>query len=96
MPRTKPKDELLQLANVGPATREDFRMLGINTVAELAKCDPDELYDRLCVTTGIRHDPCCRDVFAATIHQAKTGEATKWWEWSRSRASRAESKKTGR
>lgn len=79
------KDELLALANVGPATREDFRQLGINTVAELAGQEASDLYLKLCALTGTRQDPCVQDVFAAAIHQARTGEATKWWEWSKKR-----------
>lgn len=79
------KDELLALANVGPAAREDFRRLGINSVAELAGQDASDLYDRLCRITGTRQDPCVRDVFAAAIHQARTGEATRWWQWSKKR-----------
>ncbi|MGB8602920.1 MAG: helix-hairpin-helix domain-containing protein [Rhizomicrobium sp.] len=81
----KTKDELMALANVGPATREDFRRLGINCVAELAAAEADELYTRLCTLTGTRQDPCVHDVFTAAIHQARTGEATKWWQWSKVR-----------
>lgn len=81
----KIKDELLGLANVGPAAREDFRQLGINSVAELAGQEAEDLYDRLCQITGTRQDPCVQDVFAAAIHQARTGEATRWWQWSKNR-----------
>jgi hypothetical protein len=72
-------DELRTLANVGPATRGDFALLGINNIAQLAKQDPDELYTRLSQLTGSRQDPCVWDTFAAAIHQAKTGEARAWW-----------------
>ena len=82
------KSELLSLANVGPAALEDFHQLGIFTIAELAKADADELYLRLQVITGKKQDPCVWDVFAATIHEAKTGEKTKWWEWTAIRKKR--------
>jgi len=72
-------DDLTRLRNVGPATRKDFALLKVDSISELAKCDPDELYRRLQVVTGIRQDPCVWDVFAAAIHQAKTGEALNWW-----------------
>ena len=75
------KSELLSLENVGPAALGDFHQLGIFTIAELAQANADELYLRLQVTTDKKHDPCVWDVFAATIHEAKTGEKTKWWEW---------------
>jgi Pathogenicity locus len=75
----KDTDELRGLANIGPAMRGDFTLLGIETVAQLAKQNPDELYLRLSKLTGCRQDPCVWDTFAAAIHQAKTGEARVWW-----------------
>ena len=72
--KAKQRDELRTLMNVGPAMRADFKLLGINTIAQLAKQKPDALYAKLNAITGTRHDPCVWDTFAATIHQAKTGE----------------------
>jgi hypothetical protein len=86
--RTQRHDELLALANVGGATRADFTLLGIETVAQLAKQEPDKLYARLNKLTGHRHDPCVWDTFAATIHQARTGEAKPWWHWTAERKRR--------
>ncbi len=82
----------MQLANVGAATRRDFDLLGITTVEQLASSDADELYVRLNAVTGQRHDPCAWDVFAAAIHQARTGEALAWWTWTPERKRR---QKTG-
>ena len=73
--------ELLALMNIGPAMCQDLVLLGISTVAELAQADPDELYLRLQHITGARHDPCVWDVFAASIHEARTGEKRPWWAW---------------
>jgi hypothetical protein len=72
-------DELSTLANIGPAMRGDFTLLGIETIAQLAEQDADELYTRLSSLTGCLQDPCVWDTFAAAIHQAKTGEALSWW-----------------
>ena len=69
------------LANIGPAMRADFALLGIDSIAQLAKQDADELYVRLSRLTGCRQDPCVWDTFAAAIHQAKTGEARAWWTY---------------
>lgn len=82
--------ELLTLKNVGPATYEDLCKLGINSIQDLAKADPDELYLRLQTITNQKQDPCVWDVFAAIIHEAKTGEKTLWWQWSKLRKSRKE------
>jgi len=76
------------LRNVGKAALKDFEVLGIATVSQLAKEEPRELYERLCALTSARHDPCVEDVFAAAIHQARTGEALDWWIFSRSRKER--------
>ena len=88
--KPKPKDELLALANIGPAMRRDFKLLGIDTVAQLARQDADNLYLKLSALTGHRQDPCVWDTFAAAIHQAKTGEAKPWWDWTPVRKKRAE------
>jgi hypothetical protein len=80
--------ELRDLTNVGKATQRDFDVLGISSVAQLAQCDADELYVRLNSLTGQRHDPCVWDVFAATIHQARTGAALPWWRWTEERKNR--------
>ena len=77
--------ELKDLRNVGPAALSDFKLLGISTVAQLKSCGPDELYQRLQIITNSPQDPCVRDVFAAAIHQAKTGEARNWWAFTAER-----------
>ncbi|USO02497.1 MAG: Mitomycin resistance protein mcrB [Alphaproteobacteria bacterium] len=84
------KSELLSLMNVGKAVLEDLMILGIINIKQLAQQDPDEMYKRLCKITGKRHDPCMWDVFAAIIHEAKTGEKTPWWNWTKIRKSRNE------
>jgi hypothetical protein len=73
--------QLQDLRNVGKATLGDLHLLGIFSVEELAKQDATELFHRLEMATGSRHDPCVWDVFAAIIHEAKTGERMAWWEW---------------
>ena len=71
--------QLSDLRNIGKAMLKDFDLLGITSVAQLAGQDADELYTRIAVLTGARHDPCVHDTYAAAIHQAKTGEALNWW-----------------
>jgi nucleotidyltransferase/DNA polymerase involved in DNA repair len=87
---TKPHDlrTLTSLRNVGKAALADFKVLGIETVAQLAMKNADVLYVDLCHKTGTRHDPCVHDVFAATIHEAKTGEPINWWAYTKARKQR--------
>ena len=75
------KRNLEDLKNVGKATLRDLHVLGISSVEELAHRDATQLFEQLENQTGCRHDPCVWDVFAAIIHEAKTGEPTSWWTW---------------
>lgn len=80
---------LRDLAGVGPAVEGDFVKLGVRSVAELAACDGDELYRRLCDLTGTRQDPCVLDGFRCAVAQARDprlpAEQCNWWWWSRQR-----------
>lgn len=81
-------DELAELRNIGKAMRKDFDLLEIKSVEQLARCDADTLYAKIQNLTGTRHDPCVWDTYAAAIHQAKTGEALPWWDFTRVRKRR--------
>jgi hypothetical protein len=70
----------------------DFDLLGIQSVAQLARRSPEKLYEQLCVKTGQAQDICCLDVFQAAVAQAKDPnlplEKRQWWYWSRQRKAR--------
>lgn len=85
------KSELLSLRNVGKAVLKDLELLGIHRIEQLKDKTPDHLYEELQRITGIKHDPCMWDTFAAIIHEAKTGEKLPWWHWSKIRKSRTRS-----
>ncbi|MBT8411843.1 MAG: helix-hairpin-helix domain-containing protein [Octadecabacter sp.] len=78
---SKAKDVLSDLRNVGPVARKNFHLLGIETLEQLTEEDADDLYGKLSAILGERSDPCVHDVFSATIHQARTGEALPWWHF---------------
>lgn len=86
--KTATKDSLLALRNIGPAMRRDLTLLGVRSAAQLARHEPDRLYQRLQKITGQRHDPCVWDTFAAAVHQARTGEALPWWHFTEQRKQR--------
>ncbi len=71
--------------------------LGITEVRQLAKANPNQLYDRLCRLTGERQDPCVLDVFTAAVTQAKNprlpAEQCQWWYWSRVRKAREQKRR---
>jgi|APFre7841882724_1041349.scaffolds.fasta_scaffold44255_2 hypothetical protein len=53
------KDELQQLPGVGPSIAADLRRLGVKSIRDLARRDPEQLYARLCEITGQRHPLRC-------------------------------------
>ncbi|HKD49889.1 MAG TPA: helix-hairpin-helix domain-containing protein [Candidatus Acidoferrum sp.] len=81
--------ELGDLISIGPAMLRDFEMLGIRSVAQLAKQEPRKLYEKLNRKTGQRQDPCVLDTFCAAVAQARDprlpAEQCQWWYWSRKR-----------
>jgi hypothetical protein len=81
--------QLRDLVSVGPAMLRDFKLLGIHTVGQLARRNPEKLYEKLCDVTGQPQDICCLDVFRAAVAQAKNPllptEQCAWWYWSRKR-----------
>ena len=80
---------LADLNSVGPAMLRDFERLGVRTVAQLARRNPERLYEELCRRTGQSQDICCLDVLRAAVAQARNPrlsiEQTRWWYWSRRR-----------
>ncbi len=85
--------QLKDLAGIGPAFLEDFEQLGIHNVAQLARQEPEELYERLCAIKGTRIDVCALDTFRAAVAQARDPdlppEQRQWWYWSRRRKAAA-------
>jgi hypothetical protein len=80
---------LRDLISIGPAMLRDFKLLGVDSVAELARQNPESLYKKLCRVTGQRQDICVLDVFRAGVAQARNPrlpvEQCQWWYWSRQR-----------
>src|SRR5574341_844250 len=80
---------LADLGSVGPAMLRDFERLGVRTVAQLARRNPEQLYEELCRRTGQSQDICVLDTFRAAVAQARNPrlpvEQTQWWYWSRRR-----------
>jgi hypothetical protein len=67
----------------------DFKLLGIHSVAELSRRNPQKMYEKLCKVTGQSVDLCCLDVFRAAVAQARDpklpAQKCEWWYWSRLR-----------
>ena len=82
---------LRDLRGIGKAMLQDFDQLGIKSVAQLARTNPDRLYKRLCEIRKQQMDPCVLDTFRCAVAQAKDPllprEQCDWWYWSRQRLS---------
>ena len=80
---------LKDLISIGPAMLRDFELLGIRSVAQLAKQDPQRMYARLGRMAKHHQDVCVLDTFSAAVAQAKNprlpAEQCQWWWWSRRR-----------
>ena len=80
---------LSDLISVGPAILRDFEILGVRSVAQLARRNPERLYESLCRVAPQHQDICCLDVFRAAVAQARDprlpAEQCQWWYWSRLR-----------
>jgi len=81
--------QLADLVSIGPAMLRDFELLGVRSVAQLARRDSRSLYESLCRATGKAQDLCVFDTFAAAVAQARNPhlptEKCQWWYWSRRR-----------
>ena len=90
MPAQQPR--IKDLVSVGPAMVRDFEMLGIRSLRQLARRNPEKLYEKLCEFSGQAQDICCLDVFRAAVAQARNPrlplEQAQWWYWSRQRKAR--------
>ncbi|HEX6508678.1 MAG TPA: helix-hairpin-helix domain-containing protein [Chloroflexota bacterium] len=79
---------LQTMPNIGPAMGYDLIRLGMRRPEDLAGRDPGELYEELCRLDGTQHDPCVRDVMAAAVSYAETGDASPWWHFTPERKNR--------
>jgi hypothetical protein len=81
--------QLGDLISIGPAMLKDFELLGVRSVGQLARQNPERLYEKLNRKMGQRQDPCVLDTFCAAVAQARNprlaAEKCEWWWWSRKR-----------
>ena len=85
--------KLRDLHGIGKKMALDFELLGVESVADLARRDGDILYKALEKKTGLRQDPCVLDVFRCAVAQARDPQLARercdWWWWSRERLARS-------
>ncbi len=81
--------QLGDLISIGPAMLRDFELLGIRSVAQLVRQNPQRMYEKLGRVAGQHQDICVLDTFCAAVAQAKNprlpAEQCEWWYWSKKR-----------
>jgi hypothetical protein len=77
--------EFRQVPGVGKSIAEDLWNLGLRSVSDLKKHDPEDLYLRLCAFQGMHVDRCMLYVFRCAVYYASNDihdpELLKWWNW---------------
>lgn len=88
MPETAAQSELKelqQIPGVGPALAKDLAEVGIHSVRDLKRRDPERLYRKLCRQRGAPVDRCVLYVFRCAVYYASARridpERLKWWRW---------------
>lgn len=84
--------QLDALPNIGKAMMADLLLIGVKPPKELIGEDAFKLYNKLCATTKVKHDPCVIDVFMSAIDYMEGGEAQPWWLFTSKRKRKMEIK----
>jgi hypothetical protein len=77
-----------ELPNIGKAMADYLKAIGIDHPRKLIGKDPFELYEKLSMTSGKKHDPCVIDVFMSVIHFMEGGNPLPWWKFTYDRKKR--------
>jgi hypothetical protein len=84
--------KLEDLPNIGKACAADLRQLGIEKPEGLIGRNAYDLFEELCIVTGVRHDPCMLDVFMSIVSFMNGGPALPWWSFTDERKQMLKSK----
>ncbi|PKN03330.1 pathogenicity locus [Candidatus Dependentiae bacterium HGW-Dependentiae-1] len=77
--------ELQQIPGVGPSIAQDLWELGIRSIHDLKKQNPETMYLQSCALRGQHIDRCLLYVFRCAVYYASEKnhdpELLKWWHW---------------
>jgi hypothetical protein len=89
--------ELQRIPSVGEKAAEDLAKLGIHSVKDLKKKDPDQMFLQLCALKGQRVDKCMLYVLRCAVyyasHRKHDPKLLKWWNWKEHPATKRKRKK---
>ena len=77
--------ELQTIPGVGKRISYDLYKLGIKKVSDLRNKNPEKLYEKLCVQSGIKVGRCMLYDFRCAVYFAQEKnpkpKLLKWWNW---------------
>ncbi|MDD5022463.1 MAG: DUF4332 domain-containing protein [Endomicrobiaceae bacterium] len=76
--------ELMIIPGVGKSIAEDLTDIGISSVSDLKRKNPEKLYDESNKFAGKVQDRCLLYVFRCAVYFAEGGRDSKklkWWNW---------------
>ncbi len=77
--------ELKQIPGVGDSIANDLFVVGIKSINDLKRENPELLYEKLCKIQNKRIDRCVLYVFREAVYYASNRkhkpELLKWWNW---------------
>jgi hypothetical protein len=86
-PKQKSIQDLMEVPGVGKSIANDLWNIGIKSVGDLKKKDPEYLYDESNKFAGVVQDRCLLYTFRCAVYYANTSEKKrnpeklKWWNW---------------
>jgi DNA transformation protein len=72
---------LEDLPNVGKSIAGDLRSIGITCPQDMSGVEPLEIYNRLALAMGRRHDPCVLYTLLAVTDYLQGAPAQPWWKY---------------
>lgn len=77
--------EFKTIPGIGPSLAEDLWDIGLRSIEELKKEDPEVMYKNLEKLRGCHQDRCVLYVFRCAVYYAAVKkhkpELLKWWNW---------------
>lgn len=83
--RNRALQEFQTVPGVGVKIANDFWNIGLRSVEDLKKADPEEIYERICKFQNTKVDRCMLYVARCAVYYASNKshdpEKLKWWNW---------------
>ncbi|MDX9970386.1 MAG: helix-hairpin-helix domain-containing protein [Candidatus Gracilibacteria bacterium] len=73
------------IPGIGKIMSKEFFNIGIKSVQDFKKQDPEDLYNKICAKQGLQVDRCVLYVCRLAVYFAENKihdpEKLKWWNW---------------